>query len=210
MANSNSITHSFASKAALSAATSLNRDRMQNIFTFKSFASFFSCLSWKEVALGHLHIYTATDPQKLIVNKLPTFCWGHIFISWGGKSWMLIFFSQLDSWIYFTSWKSDVSLMAGKRQMIDPSHHYTEPSILWTLKKPQKPLNNELYLLKKILFFLVSFHCIWENCGSNNAKFLQFRLFQIKKEEYLISYGRETCFSDKDASKKLVESRLWW
>ena len=52
---------------------------------------FFSCLSWKEVALGHLHIYTATDPQKLIVNKLPTFCWGHIFISWGGKSWMLIF-----------------------------------------------------------------------------------------------------------------------
>ena len=91
MANSNSITHSFASKAALSAATSLNRVRMRNIFTFKSFASFFSCLSWKEVALGHLHIYTATDPQKLIVNKLPTFCWGHIFISWGGKSWMLIF-----------------------------------------------------------------------------------------------------------------------
>ena len=74
MAKSNSITHSFASKAALSAATSLNRVRMRNIFAFKSFASFFSCLSWKEVALGHLHIYTATDPQKLIVNKLPTFC----------------------------------------------------------------------------------------------------------------------------------------
>ena len=91
MANSNSNTNSFASKAALSVATSLNRVRMPNISTFKSFASFFSCLSWKEVALGHLHIYTATDPQKLIVNKLPTFCWGHIFISWGGKSWMLIF-----------------------------------------------------------------------------------------------------------------------
>ena len=108
MANSNSITHSFASKAALSAATSLNRVRMRNIFTFKSFASFFSCLSWKEVALGHLHIYTATDPQKLIVNKLPTFCWGHIFISWGGKSWMLIFqstghdlFHILKIWCFF-------------------------------------------------------------------------------------------------------------
>ena len=44
-----------------------------------------------------------------------------------------------------------------------------------------------------------------EHCGSNNAEivgnqflqFIQLRLFQIKKKEYLISDGREKWFSDK-------------
>ena len=77
MAKTNSIVLPFASKTALSATPI--RVKIQNKQKQKLKLSFFinmqllSQLSWQGVLPRHLHIYTASDLQKLIVNKLARF-----------------------------------------------------------------------------------------------------------------------------------------
>ena len=77
MAKTNSIVLPFASKAALSATPIKGQNTKQTktkieTFIFINMQLLFS-LSWQGVLPRHLHIYTASDLQKLIVNKLARF-----------------------------------------------------------------------------------------------------------------------------------------
>ena len=80
MVKTNSIVLPFASKAALSATpikgqnTNDKTNKKQKlILSFFINMQLLSYLSWQGVLRRHLHIYTAIDLQKIIVNKLARF-----------------------------------------------------------------------------------------------------------------------------------------